>query len=49
MCWTSYRERDMREEAREREEEARRFDVEAEEQLEERAPAEEPERELVRS
>ena len=49
MCWTSYRERDMREEAREREEEARRFEVEAEEQFEERTPAEEPERELVRT
>ena len=49
MCWTSYRERDTRGEAREREEEARRFEVEAEEQLEERAPVEEPERELVRS
>ena len=49
MCWTSYRERNMNEEAREREEQARRFEVEAETQFEERAPAEEPERELVRS
>ncbi len=50
MCWSSYEKRLVQEEqARQRdEEEARRFELEAESEAREPARVEEPERELVR-